>query len=291
MNSRPEQITPALLREWSLPEPGESKHSRGHVVVIGGAVSTPGAVLLAGLAALRVGAGVLAMAVPEPIAVPLAISIPESAVIGLPEPMDRPQNDGDRADLDRLLDQASAVLVGPGLSGAEDAKILVEAVVDGLAAEVPVALDAYALGVLPDLAQPAAKLAGRCVLTPNATEAGYLLGADIAEGDDPPVIARRLAERWQAAVSYHGAVAGPGAPDRVVSTGHAGLGTSGSGDVLAGIVAGLLARGVEPVRAACWGTYLHAAAGDRLAARVGRLGFLARELLDEIPLVLTELQG
>ncbi|PZS15751.1 MAG: hypothetical protein DLM57_12035 [Pseudonocardiales bacterium] len=61
----------------------------------------------------------------------------------------------------------------------------------------------------------------------------------------------------------------------MVSTGHAGLGTSGSGDVLAGAVAGLLARGTDPVRAACWGTYLDAAAGDRLAARVGRLGFLA----------------
>ncbi len=291
MSGAAEQITPALLREWSLPEPGESKHSRGHVVVIGGAVSTPGAVLLAGLAALRVGAGVLAMAVPAPVAVPLAISVPESAVIALPDPMGRLQGDGDRAELDRLLGQASAVLVGPGLSGAEEAKVLVAAVADGLAADIPVALDAYALGVLPELTGPAGKLAGRFVLTPNATEAGYLLGTEVAESDDPSGVARRLADRWQAAVSYHGAVAGLGAPDRVVSTGHAGLGTSGSGDVLAGIVVGLLARGVDPVRAACWGTYLHAAAGDRLAARVGRLGFLARELLDEIPLVLTELQG
>jgi len=72
--------------------------------------------------------------------------------------------------------------------------------------------------------------------------------------------------------------------------GHSGLGTSGSGDVLAGALVGLLARGVQPAQAACWATYLHAA-GDRLAARVGSLGFLARELLDQLPLVITELQA
>ena len=77
----------------------------------------------------------------------------------------------------------------------------------------------------------------------------------------------------------------------LVPAGHSGLGTSGSGDVLAGALVGLLARGVEPAQAACWATYLHAAAGDRLAARVGSLGFLARELLDQLPLVLTELQA
>jgi NAD(P)H-hydrate repair Nnr-like enzyme with NAD(P)H-hydrate dehydratase domain len=69
-----------------------------------------------------------------------------------------------------------------------------------------------------------------------------------------------------------------------------GLGTSGSGDVLAGLVGGMLARGADPAQAAVWGQYLHAAAGDRLAARVGRLGFLARELLDEVPPVLAGLR-
>ena len=73
--------------------------------------------------------------------------------------------------------------------------------------------------------------------------------------------------------------------------GHAGLGTSGSGDVLAGAIAGLLARGADLAQAACWATFLHAVAGDRLAARVGRLGFLARELVDQLPIVLTETEA
>ena len=83
-----------------------------------------------------------------------------------------------------------------------------------------------------------------------------------------------------------------GAPtDARDGDGHPGLGTSGSGDVLAGAITGLLARGASADQAACWGTFLHAVAGDRLAARVGRLGFLARELVDQLPIVLTETEA
>ena len=71
----------------------------------------------------------------------------------------------------------------------------------------------------------------------------------------------------------------------------AGTGTSGSGDVLAGAVTGLLARGADAAQAACWATFLHSTAGDRLAARVGRLGFLARELVDQLPVVLSETEA
>jgi ADP-dependent NAD(P)H-hydrate dehydratase len=291
MSASAEPITPALLREWGLPDPGGSKHSRGHAVVIGGAQATPGAVLLSGLAALRVGAGVLAMLVPEQVAVPLAIAIPEAAVTGWQDPVDESLGEADRRHLTEQLGRAGAVLAGPGLDSAGQAKVLVAALADGLPSHVPVVLDAYALGVLPDLSGPASKLAGRAVLTPNQVEAGYLLEDELDDDHDPVEVARRLADRWRSAVSYQGVVCAPDAPDRIVSTGHAGLGTSGSGDVLAGAITGLLARGVEPERAACWGTYLHAAAGDRLAARVGPLGFLARELLDELPLVLTELQA
>lgn len=90
-------------------------------------------------------------------------------------------------------------------------------------------------------------------------------------------------------VSCRGWIADPQGALWQVATGHSGLGTSGSGDVLAGAVVGLLARGAEPAQAACWATHIHAAAGDRLSARIGPLGFLARELVDELPVVITEL--
>jgi ADP-dependent NAD(P)H-hydrate dehydratase len=296
MNAPADQVTPSLLREWPLPEPGGSKHSRGHVLVIGGARSTPGAVLLAGIASLRVGAGVLAMAVPEDVAVSLAVAVPEAAVTGWPQLTGSELSSVDRHGFTELLRQASAVLLGPGLDNPDVATLLLELVTEELAPRVPVVLDAFALGVLPENAETVSTLAGRVVLTPNPDEAARLLGNDTdidsdIDDADTAHVATSIAEKWQAVVSYQGAVAEPSNRVRVVPTGHSGLGTSGSGDVLAGAIVGLLARGADPVRAACWGTYVHAAAGDRLAARVGRLGFLARELLDEVPLVLTELQA
>jgi len=104
-------------------------------------------------------------------------------------------------------------------------------------------------------------------------------------------LAARAAEQTGAVVAHRGAVAHPDGRRWFDQTGHAGLGTSGSGDVLAGVVAGLAARGAEAAQAAVYGSHLHGAAGDRLAARVGRMGFLARELLDEVPRILTELQA
>ena len=271
-------ITPAALRGWALPGASGSKHARGHVVVVGGSPTTPGAALLAGLAALRVGAGVLALAVPEPVAIPLAVAVPEAMV--------QPLGDG-TAD---LVADASAVLVGPGFADPESTRTAMTLVLPHLADDTRLVLDAFALGVLPDLADLVEPFRGRLVLTPNASEAARLLGLDDVD-DVPDDAAARLADRFGAAVSHGGIVAGPDGSVREVATGHAGLGTSGSGDVLAGAVVGLAARGADPVQAAAWATYLHAAAGDRLAARVGRLGFLARELLDELPLVLTELQS
>ena len=118
-------------------------------------------------------------------------------------------------------------------------------------------------------------------------EMAALLQGEDREGDDA---ARSVAERYGAVVAVRGAVASPDGRLWHDEAGGVGLGTSGSGDVLAGVVGGLLARGADAEQAAVWGQYLHAAAGDRLAARVGRVGFLARELLDEVPMVLTGLR-
>jgi ADP-dependent NAD(P)H-hydrate dehydratase len=91
-------------------------------------------------------------------------------------------------------------------------------------------------------------------------------------------------------VSFEGSIH-DGESGWLVPFGHAGLGTSGSGDVLAGAAAGLLARGADRPQALCWAAYLHAAAGDRLAPAVGRIGFLARELVEALPRVLTEIEA
>jgi hydroxyethylthiazole kinase-like uncharacterized protein yjeF len=280
----PPVVTPGLLRDWPLPQPDEGgdKHDRGTVLVVGGARSTPGAVLLAGLAALRVGAGRLSVATVAATSVALAVALPEALVDGLAEGDDGSLDPGCAEQVVASCGGAAAVVLGPGLLGKAAVRTLLADVLPKLT-DSTVLLDAVALTALAGAPELLEGLAGRVVLTPNGGEMKALMGDDVREGDDA---ARSLAERYGAVVAVRGAVASPDGRLWRDEAGGIGLGTSGSGDVLAGVVGGLLARGCPPEQAAVWGQYLHAAAGDRLAARVGRLGFLARELLDELPLVL-----
>jgi hydroxyethylthiazole kinase-like uncharacterized protein yjeF len=130
------------------------------------------------------------------------------------------------------------------------------------------------------------------VVTPHAGEMAHLTG--IAKEDivaAPEKLAQAAAERWNAVVALKGArtqIAAPGGERWQHDGGNVGLATSGSGDVLAGIIAGLAARGATLAQATCWGVTLHAQAGERLAARMGMLGYLARELADEIPALLEQ---
>ena len=126
-------------------------------------------------------------------------------------------------------------------------------------------LDAYALGALPARPEVVKALAGRLVVTPNTSEAGILLEREAPGSDETADAAREIAARSGCVVALRSAVATPEGRLWVGGSGQAGLGTSGSGDVLAGIVAGLLARGAEPAQAAVWAAYLHATAGERLA--------------------------
>jgi ADP-dependent NAD(P)H-hydrate dehydratase len=285
-------VTSGVLREWPLPPPGDDKHSRGSVLVVGGAARSPGAVLLAGLAALRVGAGKLQLAVAAPVAATLAIAVPEAMVVPLPCDEASGSIEPEAADvLADLLSGADAVCVGPGLDDAGRTGALVPRLLAALPENTGAVLDAYALGALAERPETAAPLAGRLVLTPNHGEAAILLDEDPPGDDELVGAARRTAERYTATVTLRGVTADPAGGCWQDGAGHAGLGTSGSGDVLAGLVAGLLARGATPSQAAVWGTHLHATAGERLSARVGPLGFLARELLDEVPQLLVELSG
>ena len=279
-------ITPALLRGWPLPAPGQSKYDRGQVLVVGGARSTVGAALLAGTAALRVGAGKLTFAVADSVAPALAVAMPESGVIGLRE-TDSGSIRG--SGIDRLGGDTAVevVLVGAGLDDPDETVVLLERLTPLLGPDVSVHLDALALGVLPRLGVVVREsLAGRLLLTPNRGEAARLLERDV---DDVDRDVAEIADRYGAVITCNNSIADAEGGRWQSSSGYAGLATSGSGDVLAGAIAGLRARGTTLAQAACWGTYLHAAAGDRLAARVGPLGYLARELPTELPPLLVEL--
>lgn len=285
--TEPVEVTPRLLREWALPEPGGSKYQRGRVMVIGGAVRTPGAAQLAGLAALRVGAGRLSLAVAEPVAAPLAVATPEAGVTALPVDDSGSVLAAGIAGLADGLAKSDAVVIGPGLDNPELTARLVDAALPLLGADTRLVLDAFAVTVLSELGPLPADIASRAVLTPNEDEAELLLGHPLEDDALPGVSA--IAKKYGAVVTCRDLVVTPTGEWWRVGLGHSGLATSGSGDVLAGAVGGVLARGAEPAQAACWAKFLHASAGERLAARIGRVGFLASEVLAELPLVLSEL--
>jgi len=281
-----ERVTTRSLRRWPLPPPGESKYSRGDVVVIGGAAGSPGAAILAGRAALRAGAGRLRLAVAESVAAAVAAAVPEAAVVALAEDGAGHVAGGLLAGQAEALGGADAVLVGPGLDDLDQAEQLLLALPSVLPPEAVVVIDAFALGALPQ--HPARFGDARAViLTPNKEEAAILLGREVR---DLVADVGEIAERYRAVVSCYGVVAAGGTSWRL-RPGPAGLGTSGSGDVASGIVTGLAARHAEPAQAAVWGARLHNAAGERAAEQFGPLGYLASDLLAEIPRELAAIEG
>jgi len=302
--ARPRDVDMSLLRAWPLPVPSNDadKEDRGHVLILGGSREMPGAMILAATAALRAGAGKLTIATGRSVAQLVALAIPESRVLGLAE------NDAGGftveavAALDPLADKISAILIGPGMRDEAATARLVHALLPRLTGtDTQVVLDAEAMGAV--LHPPTGGAPNHApfrfdvpvLVTPHAGEMAHL--TDIAKDEiaaAPERHALEAAQRWNAVVALKGArtiIAAPDGERWQYEGGNVGLATSGSGDVLAGIIAGLAARGAGLAQAAAWGVALHARAGERLAERLGRLGYLARELCDDIPSLLEHAAG
>ncbi len=300
LNDASIRITPDRLRGMALPHPGDGadKDGRGRVLVVGGSLEVPGALLLAGTAALRAGAGKLQMATCRSIAPQLGLAVPEALVAGLPETTGGGIAPEAADDLCKRAERCNAVLIGPGMMDADAVAALTAKVVAGLEGGEPgptLVVDAEALIGLDSLRAALCRRKGRTIITPHAGEmAGLLKVSRESIESDPAAAARRVADEYQIVVALKGActcIAEPGGPLWRYEDGNVGLATSGSGDTLAGVIAGLAARGAEPAQAVAWGVFLHGEAGNRLAARRGTLGFLARELLAEIPPIMAEMAG
>ena len=275
----------AVLRAWPLPEQagGGDKEARGRVLVAGGERELAGAVRLAGEAALRAGAGKLQVAVAACVAPALAVAVPEARVLALAE-TPRGGIAGSGRDLPATAARADALVLGPGLERGPAVRALARRLLPRL--QGPVVLDAGAI----DLALLRAwhRLASRppAVLTPHHGEMAALMGCTGAEvAAHAPRLAADFARQWGLVVVLKDActwIAEPGGGLWSHQGGPPGLGTSGSGDVLAGLLGGLCARGASPAQAACWAVWLHARAAARLQAR-GAQGLLAREIAAAVP--------
>jgi ADP-dependent NAD(P)H-hydrate dehydratase len=288
----------ALLEGWPLPDSTQGdKEERGRVLVIGGSPQIVGAVRLAGEAALRAGAGKLVIATVADACVPLAVAVPEARVIGwLATEAGGPSPDA----LDVVRDaatRAAAIVIGPGMQD-ETATCALAGAVLRLQLKASVVLDAGAMRArctADTLDERRRTSAPRVIVTPHAGEMAHLTGRDKAAIDaDPVAIALETASAWNAVVVLKGAITHVASPDGTIwrhEGGNAGLGVSGSGDVLAGLMTGLVARGASLEQAAVWAVRLHARAGERLAARFGVLGYLAREIALEVPAIMAALSA
>jgi ADP-dependent NAD(P)H-hydrate dehydratase len=283
-----QKINETYLSANPLPNPDEGgdKHSRGRVLIIAGSVEVPGAALLAGLGALRSGAGVLQMATCKSNAAHLGMAMPEAMIIGCRETSSGEIDPLNSARLVELANDADAVLLGPGLVDEAPVGELRSELLNRLTKPIFV-LDASAFTSLRTSHGVTPIHRSRAIVTPHSGEMAKFLQIDKKEVEADPLAAARLAASMLYAV-----VAMKGASTYVVSPheealcfehGPAALGTSGSGDVLAGIIAGLAARGAEPLLATAWAVYLHGNAGRQWVDHNGRLGLLAREIADQIP--------
>ena len=272
-------------------EPDTHKRSAGYAVVVGGSRLMTGAVALAGTAAYRAGAGLVAVAVPEGILPVTQGAVREAVFVALPE-TEAGTAAGGSARLDEVLGQAGSLAVGPGMTTDERTAAWIRELVRS--SEVPVVLDADGLNAFAGRAEDLADRKADLILTPHAGEFARVGGVSTGEvAADRVRHVRELAARTSATVLLKGSRTLVGAPDgsvRINPTGGPFLATGGTGDVLTGMIAALLARGCSPLDAGSAGAFVHGIAGA-LAGEERGVGTTASDVLERVPTAMREVVG
>jgi len=266
-------------------EPRAHKGSAGRVLVVGGSPGLTGAVTLAARAATRAGAGYVQCAVPEGLADILAVKLTSEMTLAAPQTRGRTLAHEALEPIARWAGRADSMLLGSGLARDAESAALARALV--AARTRPLVLDADGLNAFEGSPAFDAPAGAPIVLTPHLGEMARLTGETPAALEARRIdAAREWASRWKAVVVLKGAPTVTAAPDgraTVNPTGNPGLATAGTGDVLAGMIAALLAQRLEPYDAARAAVYVHGLAGDRVAAARGPLGLDATDVLEAVP--------
>ena len=274
-----------------LPERAPSSHKGtfGHAGIIAGSVGKTGAAALAARAALRIGAGLVTVATPSSVNEVLEAKLLEAMTMPLPETKARTLA---RSGLDRVLtfiQARTAIAIGPGLSTHHETVELVQALMKHL--DRPSVLDADALNALVGRASLLTECKTPPILTPHPGEMARLEVDATTQSINADRIgtARRFARERGVFVVLKGARTVIARPDGLVAicpTGNPGMATAGTGDVLTGMIVGLLAQRIPPWEAACAATYFHGLAGDLASQHLGQAGMLASDLIAHIPYAL-----
>jgi NAD(P)H-hydrate epimerase len=267
------------------------KGTFGHALVVAGSRGKLGAGLLAAEGAARAGAGLTTLAVPASLQPQAEGRVPEVMTAGVADDGSGTMAAPDDAEMARLIRGRAAVVCGPGLGEGAGPRAVVGALLDAVA--VPLVLDADGLNAVAGTPLLQGRTAPT-VLTPHPGEMARLVGATTDDVQaDRLGVARSFAAANGVVVVLKGAgtiIAAPDGRCALSSSGNPGLASGGSGDVLAGVIGGLLAQGLPPFEAATFAVFVHGRAADAIASRRGEVGLLARDLLAELPLAIAALQ-
>lgn len=288
------EVADAAMVSAVLPErtPASYKGTFGTALVIAGSASYTGAALLAGEAAYRIGAGLVTMAVPEPLHPILAGHLPEATWLLLAHEKGFISDKAIHHLLNNL-GRTTAILIGPGIGDKHTTKLFIDHILPNL--NLPLVIDADGLRHLAGIKNWHKKITQPAVLTPHPGEMSALTGLTVEEiQENREELASKFAQAWGHVVVLKGAftvIANPDGHSTIIPIATPALARAGTGDVLAGTIVGLRAQGLPPYQAAVAGAYIHAQAGLHAAEILGTTAsVLATDVLDSIPDILAELE-
>ncbi|MGH7422924.1 MAG: NAD(P)H-hydrate dehydratase, partial [Candidatus Methylomirabilales bacterium] len=279
--TEPEEIRTALPPR----DPDAHKGTYGHVLVLAGSPGKTGAAALCSLAALRAGAGLVTLAVPEGLNDLMEVKLTEVMTVGLPETEERTVAFQARDALLGLMEGKRVLALGPGLSTHPETVRLVASLIQ--AAKIPLVIDADGITALARQPEVLSKASVPVILTPHPGELGRMLWVPKEEVIEKRIpIAQKVTSTYNVTLVLKGArtlIAEPGGAVHINPTGNPGMATAGVGDVLTGVIAGLISQGLAPAIAAVVGVYLHGLAGDLACQQLGPEAMIASDLLEKLP--------
>lgn len=289
-----ELIEADQVKSWlPIRVPQAHKGDFGRVLVIAGSVGMTGAAALASEAALRAGAGLVTLVLPESLNDLMEVKLTEVMTRPCPETADRSLALAAQPKIEELAASSDVVVMGPGLSLVPETQELIRRLIVSL--PCPQVLDADALTALSSDLSILAKVKQPAICTPHPGEMGRLLGITPEEVQADRIgVVHRAANELKAVVVLKGArslICSPDGLPWINRTGNPGMASGGTGDVLTGMIGGLLAQGLSSERAACAGVYLHGLAGDLAAAEKTQLGIIAGDLLARVPMAIKQVSG
>lgn len=261
------------------------KGNYGHLVVVAGSPGKTGAAVMAARSALRSGTGLVSVAAPSGLVPIIQQQVSEAMCIPVAESIDGTLGMGVDEELIKATARMTACAIGPGLTQHAETAQAIRNLIQRIG--MPLVIDADGLNALAGRADILKRLKVPAVLTPHAGEMGRLLGMAAEDVQKDRIgIATEFAKQYGVTLVLKGAgtvVAAPSGDVFINSTGNPGMATAGTGDMLTGVIGGLIAQGYPAVQAACLGVYLHGVAGDRAAKEKGEMGMIAGDVIENIP--------